>query len=143
MAIGTGHHVRPLRNGYEAFVHAVADAGGFAAEEAEEYIVAVIATLEARLSFAEVADLEAELPLVLRDILHGEPILDLPDMDDKELCARVRARLKTTNEEAEVIARVVLRELRSRISAAEAASVEAELSPGLRAMWRTGPLQRG
>jgi uncharacterized protein (DUF2267 family) len=129
------------RTGYEAFVHSVAEAGGFAPEKAEEYIVAVIATLEARLSFTEVSELEAELPMVLRDILHGEPILDLPGMDESELFARVRGRLHVSLEEARRITRIVLRELRSRISPAEAASVEAQLSPGLKALWRTGPVE--
>jgi uncharacterized protein (DUF2267 family) len=124
--------------GYEAFVHSVAEAGGFSAEQAEQYIVAVIATLEARLSFTEVSELEAELPLVLRDILHGEPILDLPGMDENELFARVRARLGVSIEQARIICRIVLHELRARISPAEAASVEAQLSPGLKALWRTG-----
>jgi uncharacterized protein (DUF2267 family) len=127
---------------YEAFVHAVAEEGGFSAEAAEKYIVAVIATLEARLSFTEVAALEAELPRVLQDILDSEPILDLPAMDDKELFARVRARLGVSLEDAQLISRIVLRELRSRLSPGEAASVEAELSAGLRAVWRTGPVAR-
>lgn len=121
---------------YEALRRAVADDGAFPLEAAETYIVAVIATLEARLSFTEVSGLEAELPTVLRDILHREPILDLPGMDEKELFARVRGRLRVTTEEAEVITRVVLRALRASLSATEADAIDADLSPTLKTLWR-------
>ncbi len=122
---------------YESFVRAVADEGGFPREDAESYIVAVIATLEARLSFTDVSGLEAELPAPLRETLHFEPILDLPGMDDKELIARVRGRLHVTRDEAEILTRVVLRALRARISAAEAAVIETDLSPALKTLWRS------
>lgn len=126
----------PRESGYEAFVRAVANEGGVPPETAERYIVAVIATLEARLSFTDVASLEAELPAILRNILHREPILDLPAMDEKELLARVRVRLKVTREEAVVITRAVLRALRANISPAEVAIIDADLSPSLKTLWR-------
>lgn len=143
----TGGHREPARirphairanddMAYQALVRAVADDGHFPPEVAEKYIVAVIATLEARLSFAEVTGLEAELPTILRDILHREPILDLPGMDEKELFARVRTRLHVTREEAEVITRVVLHALRASISAGEAEAIDADLSPALKTLWR-------
>ncbi len=121
---------------YEALVRVVSSAGDFAPEVAEEYIVAVIATLEAHLSFADVWDLEAELPARLRETLLCEPILDLPGMDDKELFARVRARLHVTQEEAERITRVVLRALRASIPPAEAERIDADLAPSLRPIWK-------
>ena len=136
-----GPTLRASAGPYQAFVRAVADEGGFPLEVAGEYIVAVVATLEARLSFTEVADLEAELPSGLREILHDEPILDLPGMDERELFARVRTRLGVSQHDAEVISRIVLRALRSSISPVEAGHVEAELSPGLRDLWRSGPVE--
>ena len=124
------------RTGYEALVRAVARESGYPPGTAATYIVAVIATLEARLSFTDVAGLEAELPGTLREILHREPIYDVPGMDEKELFARVRARLRVSREEAEVITRVVLRALRASISVAEAETLEADLTPALRTLWR-------
>ena len=53
-----------------------------------------------------------------------------------ELFARVRARLHVTREETEIITRAVLRALRARISPAEAAIIDADLSPGLRTLWK-------
>lgn len=122
---------------YAVFLRSVAEEGGFDPDLAEDYLVAVISTLEARLSFKEVSGLEAELPYMLREILHNEPILDLPAMDERELFARVRDRLGVTREEAENITRSVLRALRSHLSGDEIESVEAQLSPGLRALWRS------
>jgi uncharacterized protein (DUF2267 family) len=146
MAVAGGHRessrARPHavrendRTAYDALVRAVANDGGFAPETAATYIVAVIATLEARLSFTDVAGLEAELPTTLREVLHREPIFDVPGMDEKELFARVRTRLRVPREEAERITRVVLRALRASISAHEAEVIEADLTPGLKTLWR-------
>jgi uncharacterized protein (DUF2267 family) len=121
---------------YATLVRAVAVEGRISLETAERYIVAVIATLEARLSFTDVADLEAEFPQILREILQSEPILDLPEMDAQELLARIHARLGVSQDDAAVIARIVFAALRGGISAMEAARVEAQLPPGIRALWR-------
>lgn len=120
-------------------VSAVAAQSNLPPELAEEYIVAVIATLEARLSFTDVYELEAELPEPLRMMLHREPIVDVPDLDEDDLFDRVSERLAIGRHEAEVISRIVLRVLRSSLSALEVAHLEAQLSRGLRVLWRSGP----
>lgn len=121
---------------YGALVRAVVARGDFLPELAEKYIVAVIATLEEHLSFADVSDLEAELPSALRETLHREPLLDLPTMDDRELFHRVRTRLRVTQEEAEFITRIVLQALRASIPPEEAARIDADLAPSLQPLWR-------
>lgn len=136
-------HMARVVTTYDAFVGAVASEAGITRDDAERFTVAVIATLEARLSFTEVAHLEAELPGVLRDRLHREPILDLPAMDANELFARVRARLRVPREQAETLVRVVLHVLRTHVSPVEAQNIEAELSPQLGALWRAQPHPRG
>lgn len=128
------HRSRAART-YHRFVKEIADAGGYAMEDADEYSVAVIATLEEILPLVAVRHLEAQLPSTLDEKLAYEPLLDLPGMDKAEFCARVATRLGVTLPEAERIARVVLGVVRSMISVGEAEHVEWLLSPDVRRLW--------
>jgi uncharacterized protein (DUF2267 family) len=128
------HASRAART-YHRFVRAIADAGGYATEDADEYAVAVIATLEEKLPLVAVHHLEAQLPRTLDEKLAYEPLLDLPGMDKAEFCARVATRLAITLPEAERVARVVLGVVRSLISEGEAQHVEWLLSPDVRKLW--------
>jgi uncharacterized protein (DUF2267 family) len=124
------------------FIADVAEAGGFLPDQAEEYAVAVIATLEERLPLDEVFALEAHLPSRLDALLAEEPILDLPDMDREQFSLRVAMRLGVSRVEAESITEAVFSVLRTRLSPAEVERVEVELPAGLRPLWtRALPLQ--
>jgi uncharacterized protein (DUF2267 family) len=128
------HASRAART-YHRFVREIADAGGYAAEDADEYAVAVIATLEEKLPIVAVHHLEAQLPSTLDEKLAYEPLLDLPGMDKAEFCERVATRLAVTLPEAERIARVVLGIVRALVSEGEAHHVEWLLSPDIRKLW--------
>jgi uncharacterized protein (DUF2267 family) len=121
---------------YARFIRNVADAGGYAIANAERYTAGVIATLEERLPIREVRDLEAQLPSRLDDILAFEPLVAMPRMDGDQFRARVASRLDVTDAEADCIARVVFRVLRSRISVGEARRIEARLPEDMRELWR-------
>jgi uncharacterized protein (DUF2267 family) len=121
---------------YRSFVNEVASRGAFTRDEAVRFTVAVIATLEERLTLPAVSDLEAQLPTVLQELLDEEPILDRPRMDKGEFCGRVALRLDASEDEAESISRVVFAVLRARISPGEARHVEEQLPEELKALWR-------
>ena len=123
---------------YARFLHALATAGNYGADDAESYAVAVVATLEERLPLDEVWGLEAQLPSRLAERLEREPILDLPRMDGRQLCARVAIRLGVTEREAESIARVVFHVLRRRVSDGDARHIEARLPSDMKHLWRDG-----
>lgn len=120
---------------YARFVRNIADAGGYSMPEAELYAVAVIATLEERLSIREVCDLEAQLPSRFDEILAFQPLVGMPAMDRPQFCERVAARAGVTDAQAEAVARTVFAVLRSRISEGEWRRVEAQLPGGLRELW--------
>jgi uncharacterized protein (DUF2267 family) len=120
---------------YARFVDAVSNAGPYAHRDAEDYTVAVIATLEELLPFSDIANLEAQLPSILGSVLNNIPILDLPTMKRHLFCSRVATRAGVTRVDAEAITSVVFTVLRSRISAGEARRIEELLSPDLRAIW--------
>jgi uncharacterized protein (DUF2267 family) len=124
---------------YARFVRNIADAAGFPMADAERYAVAVVATLEERLSIREVCDLEAQLPSRFDEILAFQPIQGLPAMDRAQFCERVASRAGVSKAEAEAIAAAVFAVLRSRISAGEARHVEAQLPQDLRELWRGEP----
>jgi uncharacterized protein (DUF2267 family) len=128
-------HASRAGSTYKSFLLDVAERGGFSLDEAEEYAIAVVATLEERLTLPEVLDLEAQLPSLMRELLDDEPILDIPRMHKDQFCERVATRLDMTEKAAEPIVRVVFAVLRAHISAGEARHVEAQLPDDLKEMW--------
>jgi uncharacterized protein (DUF2267 family) len=128
-------HDARARTTYLRLVREVAASTGASAEEAEQYLVAVIATLEEKLPLTEAIDLEAQLPSLLDEMLEREPIDDLPGMDKELFCERVALRLGITAQEAEWIAQRVLPVVSTHVSAGEARHVEAQLPLDLRRMW--------
>jgi uncharacterized protein (DUF2267 family) len=121
---------------YARFVRNIADAGGYTMAEAELYAVAVIATLEERLSIRDVCDLEAQLPSRFDEILAFQPLVGMPAMTRDQFCERVAARAGVTDAQAEAISRTVFAVLRSRISDGESDQVAQHLPPDLRELWR-------
>jgi uncharacterized protein (DUF2267 family) len=124
---------------YASFIRDVAETGDFSIDDAADFAVAVVATLEERLTIEEALDLDAQLPTLLRELLDEEPIQELPRMDKEHFCARVGTRLALTEKEAEPIVSAVFSVLRERISAGEARHVEAQLPEELKEMWRKAP----
>lgn len=123
------------RTTYGRFLDDVERAGGYTRRFADEAIVAVVATLEERMSLAEVLDLEAQLPSKLEALLRAEPILDLPSMTGDELVARVAMRLGVTNDEARAVTRVVFGALRAVLPATEARRVAERLPRDAAGLW--------
>ena len=121
---------------YARFLRSVAYAANCSWEEAERYAIAVIATLEERLPFREVMDLEAQLPSRLDDILAFQPLIGMPAMDGALFCERVASRAGVTATEAGAIARAVFAVLRDRVSPGEVRHVEARLPDDMKALWR-------
>lgn len=133
-------HASRASSTYKSFVREVAIRGGFTLDEAEDYAIAVVATLEERLTLPEVLDLEAQLPSLMKELLDDEPILDIPHMHKDQFCARVATRLDMEEEDADTIllvVRAVFSVLRARISAGEARHVAAELPEDLKELWRS------
>jgi uncharacterized protein (DUF2267 family) len=131
-------HASRANTTYKRFVKDVAARGGFSLEDAEDFSISVVATLEERLTLPEVLDLEAQLPTLLKELLDDEPILDIPRMHKAEFCARVASRLELLPDQVEPIVRVVFDVLRARISEGEAHHVEAQLPSDLKKLWRGG-----
>ena len=129
-------HASRAAGTHSRFVRDVAEFGGYLPEQAEEYAVAVIATLEEKLPLSKVFALEAHLPTRLDAVLALEPILDLPRMDRALFARRVGMRLAVSHVEAESITESVFSVLRTRLSAREARRVEVELPLELRPLWK-------
>src|SRR4051794_1976614 len=100
-------HASRANTTYKSFVGDVAGRGNFSLAAAEDYAIAVVATLEERLTLPEVLALEAQLPSLLKELLDEEPILDIPRMHKEEFCERVASRLDIGTEQVEPIVRAV------------------------------------
>ena len=134
VAIDSGaasRHTARARATYARFLRDVVSAGGYTLDQAADYTVAVIATVEERLTLREVQNLEAQLPTLLEEELITEPILDLPTMTAAEFEGRVAARSGITREEARAAARTVLSVLRAHVSPGESRLLGANLPPEL------------
>jgi len=113
----------------QAFFSEIADQLGCERDEAERLAVAVIATLEERLSLDDVLELEAELPDRVRELVHQiDKLLDLPDMDDHAFRARVMQRLNVTEEDAVRIVDAVVQALGHELSPRETRRIRGAMS---------------
>lgn len=103
-----------------ALIDEVAEELGCELDEAERLTVAVIATIEERISVDDVAELEAELPEHVREgVAQLDRILDLPGMNDEAFRTRVAHRLRMTQDDAERTIDAVLHALASCLSPRE------------------------
>src|SRR5579871_6254514 len=130
-AMGNARSASRAASTYAGFVRDVAETGDFSIDDAQRYAVAVVATLEEKLSVRDVNGLEAQLPTLLREKLAHEPIMDLPYMDRALLCGRVASRLGISDHEAAIVARAVLEVLGVHISRGELRHLAATLPSDL------------
>ena len=128
-------HVSRAGSTYARFVRDVANAGELAEDVAESYVIGTLTTLEEGLPIEDVRSLESQLPSRLDSILAFQPVLALPTMDREMFCWRVAQRIGVSDEEAEMIVRLVFRVLRMHISAGEIRHLEAHLSEDMKPLW--------
>lgn len=113
--------------------------GGLARDLAERSAVSVMCAIEQRLYGGEASDLEAQLPMRLRELLqrcprHGGSV---PERFGKDAFLQMIANdLDVDVEEAEHLARVVLETVRGRLSDGEVDDVSSQLPADLRALWQ-------
>jgi len=118
---------------YARFVGDVARAGGYTSPQATDYTVAVIATLEEKLSLRAVRGLEAQLPSRLGEALATQPIYDRPSMRPAEFHDRVATKLGVSSLEARAATRIVLGVLLSHVSPGEARHIQNQIGDELTA----------
>lgn len=112
-----------------AFFSEIADQLGCERDEAERLAVAVIATLEERLSVEDVVELEAELPERVRELVHQlDKVLDLQEMDDHAFRMRVMQRLHVTEDDALRIVDAVVQALGHELSPRETRRIRGAMS---------------
>jgi uncharacterized protein (DUF2267 family) len=125
---------------FNEFIRELAARGGFKDEtEAVRAAASVLVHLAHRLTSEEAADLSAQLPHKLREILSesqradtGRPVHKL---HKDEFIACVGSDLERPPEEAESIIRSVFATVRSHISEGEAEDVAAQLPKDLEPLW--------
>jgi uncharacterized protein (DUF2267 family) len=108
------------------------------AERAESTAVAVLCSVQRRLSGGEARDLNDELPWALRDLLRRcelHPRARPERFGAGELVAQVAEALAIDTPEAERVIRAVLSEVRGMLSEKEASDVVGQLPPDLAALW--------
>lgn len=124
---------------YKNYLKELCQLGNMSEEQAEEASVSVLCALEQRIYGTEVADLEAQLPLKLRDLLQrcprheGKP----PGKFGKEgFLQMIADDLNTDVGNAERCARAVFRTVRAQITEGEAEDVAGQLPEDLAELWR-------
>lgn len=123
---------------YKSFLKTLADLGGFDEEFAECAAVSVLCALEQRVIGTEAEDLEAQLPLKLRELLQrcilheGKP----PEKYGKdELFQRVAEELEIDTDRVESVVLAVVQAVRMQISEGEAEDFANMLPADLRELW--------
>lgn len=124
---------------YKNYLKELCKFGNMTEEQAEEASVSVLCALEQRIYGSEVAQMEAQLPLKLRELLQrcprheGKP----PEKFGKEEFFRMIAEdLNTDKNNAERCARAVFTAVRAQISEGEAEDVAGQLPEDLADLWR-------
>jgi len=123
---------------YRRFLRALGAAGLGNPERAEACAVAVLCTLEQRLTGPEARDLNFELPWALRDLLRRcelHPRARPEKIGRAEFLARVAEQLEVDEVQAEAITRTVFASARAMISEKEAGDVASQLPPDLEPLW--------
>ncbi len=124
---------------YKNYLKDLCKLGNMSEEQAEEASVSVLCALERRIYSSEANQLEAQLPLKLRELLQrcerheGKP----PDKFGKDQFFQMVADdLGTDVGNAERCARAVITAVRSQISEGEAEDVAGQLPVDLAELWR-------
>lgn len=111
---------------------------GIDRERAAEISASVLCTLEQRIFGEEAQDLEAQLPVKVRELLVRCPRHKGPPpkrFDADEFMRRVSEDLRCSREEAERYTRGVFSAVRALISEGEAMDVEGQLPRDLHPFW--------
>ncbi|MBN8232516.1 DUF2267 domain-containing protein [Corallococcus macrosporus] len=125
---------------YKAFLKYLCDVGRLPSEQAaEDAAVSVLCVLEQRLVGEEDNDLEAQLPMKLRELLircdrheSGPP----PQKFGRtEMVSMVAEDLDIEPDDAEPIIRAVFSAIQAQISTGESDDIAGELPPDLRDLW--------
>jgi uncharacterized protein (DUF2267 family) len=112
--------------------------GGLARELAENAAVSVMCALEQHLAGGEVGNLEAQLPLRLRELLQRCPIhqgAPARRFGRDEFLQMVADELGVETDEAEHLSHVVFETVRDWLSEGEVDDVASQLPDDLRALW--------
>ncbi|MBZ4421148.1 DUF2267 domain-containing protein [Myxococcus sp. RHSTA-1-4] len=123
---------------YKAFLDHLCERGGMSPHVAEQAAVSVLCALEQRIFSEEAADLEAQLPRKLTELLHRceRHEEELPGkFGREELLKRVGEDLSLNPDAVEPVVRAVLDSIRHLISEGEAEDVMSQLPSDLRDLW--------
>jgi uncharacterized protein (DUF2267 family) len=123
---------------YKAFLAHLCERGGMSPSVAQQAAVSVLCALEQRILAEEAADLEAQLPRKLTELLHRceRHEEELPPKFGREhLLRRVGEDLSLNPDAVEPVVRAVLDALRHQISEGEAEDVMSQLPHDLRDLW--------
>lgn len=124
---------------YKAFLQDLRSIGGFDEAEAERAAVTVLCLLERRVHSAEAEDLNAQLPLKLRELIQrcgiheGRPARKF---GRDEFFRMVAEDLEKDVSEVEPIVRAVLTTVRAQVSEGEAQQFGDMLPHDLQELWR-------
>jgi uncharacterized protein (DUF2267 family) len=123
---------------YKAFINHLCERGGMSPSVAQQAAVSVLCALEQRIFAEEAADLEAQLPRKLTELLHRceRHEEELPPKFGREhLLKCVGEDLGLNPDAVEPVVRAVLDALRHQISEGEAEDVMSQLPHDMRDLW--------
>ncbi len=123
---------------YAAFLKHLCDRGGMSPSVAQQAAVSVLCALEQRIYAEEAADLEAQLPRKLTELLHRceRHEEELPGKFGRgHLLRRVGEGLALNPDAVEPVVRAVLDAIRHQISVGGAEDVMGQLPEDLRDLW--------
>ncbi len=123
---------------YKAFLNHLCERGGMSPSVAQQAAVSVLCALEQRIFAEEAADLEAQLPRKLTELLHRceRHEEELPPKFGREhLLKRVGDDLGLNPDVVEPVVRAVLDAIRHQISEGEAEDVMSQLPQDIRDLW--------
>ena len=123
---------------YKAFINHLCERGGMSPSVAQQAAVSVLCAIEQRIYSEEAADLEAQLPRKLTELLHSceRHEEELPArFGREELLKRVGEDLSLNPDAVEPVVRAVLDAIRHQISEGEAEDVMSQLPADMRDLW--------
>ncbi|RKH40846.1 DUF2267 domain-containing protein [Corallococcus sicarius] len=125
---------------YKAFLKYLCDVGKLPSEQAaEDAAVSVLCVLEQRLVGEEDKDLEAQLPMKLRELMircdRHEAGPPPQKFGRAEMMSMVAEDLDMEPEDTEPIIRAVFSAIQAQISTGESDDIAGELPPDLRDLW--------
>lgn len=133
------HAPVPRSERYEKLLGRLEKISGLSRSEAERSAATVLCLLEKRLTIADAADLEQQLPEALDELLDTCRLNDEArplKMTKRDFVWRLTEELGVSDPEAERRIYFVFQTFREEVSEEEARTVERLLPDDLRAMWR-------